>query len=333
MTHPNKEPAQISDRFIAYLREQVNDSEIDYDLPLTQMQGGYETYSYRFKLSGVHKELSKLLVLRLYPQFYGTRNAVWESTVQNVLAREGYPVPWVYFTCTDMAILGGAFFIMEFLPGDLMVTAPMETIPDMLGKTHAALHDIDPNPLIESLGRQGIDENQYRLGSRLNRLNDEAKKFPWLCDGVDWLVENRPPEPEHLTICHSDFHPLNILIQDGQVTGVLDWPGFLVADPALDVANTIVLTTISSKHLFSSTEWGFSSVNWEQAAQLYLDSYQAQRPLDTTHLDYYRVRRCVNALAQGVDGQKVWQHPLIVKDLIEYIHRITGIRMTIPDPV
>ena len=322
---------QISERLIAYLRDEFNDSMIDYDSPLTQLQGGFETYIYRFKLNGVQKELAKPLILRLYPQFYGTRNAIWESTVQNVLAGEGYPVAQAYFTCTDMSILGGAFFIMDFLPGKPMIMAPIETIPEVLGKTHAALHSIEPEPLIKSLSEQGIDKNTCRLSNRFDWLKDRASKLPWIRDGVDWLIKNRPPEPERLAVCHGDFHPLNILIQDGKITGVLDWSNFLIADPALDIANTIVVTTIPSKHLASTVEQDFSSVDWEMAAELYLDAYRSQRLSDSTHLDYYRVMRSVNALIQGFEGQKVWQHPLIVKDLIEYIHKIAGIRITMPD--
>jgi hypothetical protein len=52
-------------------------------------------------------------MLRLYPQFYGTRNAVLEKTTQNILAEEGLPVAHTCFICTDMTILGGAFLIMD----------------------------------------------------------------------------------------------------------------------------------------------------------------------------------------------------------------------------
>ena len=41
--------------------------------------------------------------------------------------------------------------------------------------------------------------------------------------------------------------------------------------------------------------------------------------------------RSIGALIEGFQGQKVWQHPLIVKDLIEYIHKITEIRIKMPD--
>jgi aminoglycoside phosphotransferase (APT) family kinase protein len=322
MRDPEKPLDEISDGLLEYLRDEIRNPTVDYGIPLTQLQGGYETCTYRFELSGVEKELAKPLVLRLYPQFYGTGNAVWESTIQNMLADEGYPVSRVYLTCTDMSVLGGAFLIMAFLEGELMMSAPFETIPGLLGKTHAALHDIDPQPLLNSLRERGLDERRYRLDGRLADLKDRAREYPWLWDAVDWLMENRPPESDRLSVCHGDFHPLNILVRDGRVTGVLDWAGFMVADPIVDVGTTVVLTMISAKHLLALKEW-------ETAVEMYLDAYayRAHRSLDLKQLDYYKVRRCVTALVDGASGQAVWQHPMIVQDLIEYTGEVTGIRV------
>jgi aminoglycoside phosphotransferase (APT) family kinase protein len=320
MNDPEKSLDQISVDLVAYLRDELSNPTVDYEEPLTPLQGGYQTCTYRFMLSGVGQELARSLVLRLYPRFYGSDHAVWESTIQNVLTDQGYPVSRVYLTCTDTSFLGGAFFIMEFLEGEPMMRVPYETIPGLLGKTHAALHDIDPKPLLRSLRELGLDERRYRLAGRLAGLQERARTYPWMGDAVDWLVENCPPEPARLSICHGDFHPLNLLVQDGRVTGVLDWPGFMVADPALDVATTVVLTTISGKVLLSLAEW-------ELAVKMYLDSYQAHRSLDLEHLGYYRVRRCVIGLLDGASGQSVWQHPMIVKDLIECIREVTGIRI------
>jgi aminoglycoside phosphotransferase (APT) family kinase protein len=318
MNDPVRSLAQISTDLVEYLRAELKNPAIGYESPLTRLQGGYETSTCRFKLSGVGQEWARPLVLRLYPQFYGTDKALWESAIQNMLADEGYPVSRVHLTCTDRSVLGGAFFIMELLVGEPMMNAPFETIPGLLGQTHAALHDIDPEPLLHSLRERGWDERRYRLAGRLESLRERANKFPWLCDAVGWLMDHRPPESESLSICHGDFHPLNILVQDGRVTGVLDWAGFMVADPIVDVATTVVLTTISAKHLLSLAEW-------EIAVKMYLDAYRAHRSLDLQYLDYYRARRCAIALVDGASGQPVWQRPRVVQDLLECIHEITGI--------
>jgi aminoglycoside phosphotransferase (APT) family kinase protein len=322
----------LSDKLISYLRARLGNPALDFASPLTRLQGGYETASYRFELDGASEELSRPLVLRLYPQFYGTRSAIWESTVQNGLAEQGYPVAQAHVLCTDLSVLGGAFFVMDHLSGRPLAVAPPESVPGLLGKTHAELHTNDLVPLVEMLREKGIDDDGYRLSSRYDWLKGKAKELPWLRQAVDWLLEQRPPEPERLSVCHGDFHPLNILYADGKVTGVLDWGGFSIADPAYDVGNTVVLITIPSKHLAASMD-GVPSVDFDLMVELYLAAYRTHRPLDSTNLDYYRVRRCVMSLAQGVEGQKVWQHPLIVRDLLAYIHDVTGIQISMPRAV
>lgn len=318
----------LSDKLIVYLRDKLDTPALTLATPLKQLQGGYETASYRLEFSGAPDALSKPLVLRLYPQFYGTRNAIWESTVQNALAADGYPVAQAHVVCTDMTVLGGAFFIMDFLPGQPLIAAPAERMPALLGAMHAALHNTDPAPLLAALNAQGISRDACRIAGRFDWLRDRLAGVPWLHQVADWLLDHRPPESEHPTVCHGDFHPLNILYAEDRVTGVLDWPGFAIADPAYDVGNTIVLLTVPYKNLAASM--GFRPVDWERVVELYLAAYRTHRALNDTYLDCYKVRRCVLALVEGVEGQKVWQHPLIVQDLIATIHDITGIHISMP---
>jgi len=321
----------INEKLLAYLREQLDDGEITYQTAPAQVHGGFETQIYRFQLKDAPGEFSHSLILRLYPAFYGTRNAIWESTIQNVLKAAAYPVAKAHLLCTELSVLGGAFFIMDCLPGEPMVNAPMEMVPYLLGKTHAALHRIDPDPLIQSIHAAGIDRSLLFLDQRFDNFRNRIEKYPWLVDAADWLVENRPPEPPQLVVCHGDFHPLNILVQDGQVTGVLDWPGFLIADPVLDIANTIVLSTIPFKHLAPTLGMEISTIDFEKFAEAYFNVYQAETPINSTHLDYYRVRRCVHALLEGAQGQSAWRHPLIIEDLLEFTHAVTGLNINIPD--
>jgi aminoglycoside phosphotransferase (APT) family kinase protein len=319
----------LTDKFISYLRVKLENPNIDLASPLVRLQGGFETATYRFELENVPDELSRPLVLRLYPDFYGTKNAIWESTVQNLLFENGYPVAQSHLVCTDIFVLGGAFFIMDYLPGKILAAAPRDSVPDLLGRIHAELHNIDPTPLVDVLMNKGIPENEYRTTRRFDWIHDKAEQLPWFRQAANWLLEYRPPEPERLSVCHGDFHPFNLLYEGGEVTGVLDWPGFAIGDPVFDIANTIVIITISAKHLAGSMG-DFSSIDWDLMADLYLDAYRDHRFMDETNLDYYRARRCMLALVQGVEGQQVWQHPLIVQDLLAYIFDITGIQISMP---
>lgn len=324
MTTDQQASPQLAEKLLTYLRHATATPTLTYADPLTQLQGGYETHTYRFRLANPPQELAGALVLRLYPAFFGTHNAMWESTVQRVLAGTGYPVPDVRLTCTDMDVLGGAFFLMSFLPGQPLMTAPPETVPIRLGKLHAALHQLDPAPLVAALTAQEVSPAAYGLARRMTYLQTEAEKHTWLQPLVDWLHDHRPTEPARLAICHGDFHPFNILIDGEQVTAVLDWPNFLIADPLLDVATTLLLITTAGKH-GAATLPGMAHVDWDQVGQLYLGAYQAERELDLTDLAYYQTRRAAHALLEGARGQLVWQQPGVVADLRRLIYDVTGI--------
>ena len=314
---------EMSQTLRAWLRAELGAPRLDYAAPPARLSGGYETYTYRFAVSGAPPPWDTPKVLRLYPARFGTSNALWESTVQNALADAGYPVPRAHVVCTDTTLLGGAFFVMERLPGTLMMHAPPEQIPGLLGRAHARLHDLDPGPLAQALAARGYARQRFSAQSRLDELDRRAAGAPWLREVVGWLDAQRPPEPERLSICHGDFHPLNILVHEGRISGVLDWPGLLIADPLLDMANTILLTVISGKHVLHVDQG-------ERIVRLYLEAYRALRPLDLAFLDYYSARRAVLALTEGADGHPVWRQPPIERDLIAYVEERTGIRVTPP---
>ena len=320
----------ISSKLIRYLRDQLDSTGIGYETPLQQLQGGFETASYSFTMNGVQPDLAVPLVLRLYPEYYGSGNATWESAVQNTLAAEGYPVAKAHLLCTDLSVLGGAFFIMDYLPGVPMISEPMERVPVLLGKTQAALHRINPKPLVRSLVEAGFDESRLFLKGRTGWLVAKAREYPWVREAAEWLGENRPPETERLAVCHGDFHPLNILVKDGAVSGVLDWPGFIIADPALDVATTMVLSTIPFKYVGPQIGIDLTLFDFDNFGNQYLEAYRSEMPLDESHLAYFRTRRCVHALIQGVDGQDVWRYPPVVQDLIGYIQSVSGIQVKMP---
>ena len=192
MNHFNLDTIQLSEKLIAYLGNELENPGLEYAENLKQLQGGYETTIYRFRLKGVGDSYSQPLVLRLYPKFYGTQNATWESTIQNMLVNAGYPVAKAHFVCTDMSILGGAFFIMDYIPGQILMSAPLDTVLETLGKAHAELHKIDPTNLIDSFKEAGVSDYVYGLDSRFNNLRERAKKQPWIQDGVKWLLDHRP---------------------------------------------------------------------------------------------------------------------------------------------
>ena len=316
---------EMSVKLIDYLRKELGSKSVDYLKPLTRLTGGYETFICRFQLRGVDDRLSKPLIIRAYAANSHPYQPLKERMVQNTMADLGYPVPAVHCTCTDKTILGNAFSIMDFSEGKTLLDSntPFDQVCDILGNLHARIHKIDPEPIVSKFTEVGGDIGSINIDVRFEWLgNDVNINFPWLNEAVEWLFENRPNDPESLSVCHCDFHPLNILFKDGQVKAVLDWGAFLIGDPAMDVAYTLH-TAIPAKLIYPD-------IDPVQFTERYLNAYRRTRSLDETNMAYYLTFRNVIALVDGTQGHVVLGHREVVNMLLASIYEITGIKIRIP---
>ena len=321
---PDPTPAEVRRRLLVWLRRRLDAPRVDYALAPSRMPGGTEsgTGTWCFRLTGAPPGLDGTLVLRLYASAQGTGRAVRESRIQTALGRAGYPVPEVHFTCTDRRILGGAFFIMQCLPGERLADAPAEAVPEILCRAHLSLHRIDPAPVVEALREQQVAVVHHRPGEELTRMAERVREHPRLMPLIDWMAQRLPPDPGRRSLYHGDFHPLNVMVRGGEVTGVLDWPNFMVADRTADVGSTMTLG-IPARHLFSPSP---ARRLWDR----YLECYRREASVDLRVLDYYRVRRGLMALLAGAGGRRIWRHREIVRDLIADLRERTGVALAAP---
>ena len=319
----NRRP-DINNNLLAYLRFELDNQQVTFLSSPTPVKGGFDTRIFSFQLKGVPSEVSCPLILRLFGKSSQNR-ATFESAVQNAVADSGYPAPRVFFICTDESVLGGSFMIMELIPGQPMANLPVEIIPEMLAKAHLHLHSIDAEPVRNALDVAGVHRDRYSIEGRFGWIVEriEAGGFDWLQLGLRWIVETRPVDPVRLVVCHGDFHPINILTQEGEVTGVVDWSGFLISDPAYDIGITRVLGTVAAPFLFPE-------VNWIQLFDRYHDYYQRKCPVDPARVEYYEAFRCLWALLEGSEGHAAWGHPETMRRLSEHFEKITRVRLTLP---
>ena len=169
-----------------------------------------------------------------------------------------------------------------------------------------------------------------------------ARSIHGLGNALDWLTAHRPAETARPVICHGDFHPQNILMEDGAVTGVIDWPNTLVADPAYDVATTRIILGLVPLDL--STLPVVARVVLSAARPLllavYLAGYRRGRPIDGRALGYYEAVACMRQLIRISDQRLMAAAagrapgPLDAGSfgdrLCSHFARITGIAPTLP---
>lgn len=93
-----KNLSQVPDNLLFFLRNELGDSKVDYEVSPLPIQVGNETYIFHFKLKHVHPSLSEPLVPRIFRKGLGFRpkHAIMESVVHNSLVDQGLPVPYVH---------------------------------------------------------------------------------------------------------------------------------------------------------------------------------------------------------------------------------------------
>ena len=276
-------PDDIPQRLLADLRGRLDAPELAYAEPPTRILSGAENWIFALRLRGAPAELAGPLILRRYRPSRDPAGLRAEASLQRALAAQGYPAPRVPFVCEDPAALGGAYLLMERLPGRVLVGTASSLLesfgspargarhllrgvyeaahraPRELARLMLRLHALDPAPLIEALDEAGVGLRELTPAGRLADLERRAAaaRLEGLAPPLAWLrercaeppcVEPAPPESEsgRLVLCHGDLHFMNVLVEGPRVTGVVDWSRghFAFADPAFDVGVTRALFSV-----------------------------------------------------------------------------------------
>jgi aminoglycoside phosphotransferase (APT) family kinase protein len=167
----------------------------------------------------------------------------------------------------------------------------------LLAEYHVRLHRLDPQPLVEKLearglgGRMSIDLFYDHIEATIARTHAR-----WLGPGMQWLRAERPPENEHV-ICHGDFHPLNMLVDKGTISGVIDWAWVSVGPPAYDVGASVAIFSHGPIDLPGFLQGPADFVR-RRFIRSYVGEYRKRRPLDVWEVDYYEALRCFGFLVE-----------------------------------
>lgn len=213
-------------------------------LQIERFKGGQSNPTYRLRTP------QRSYVLRRKPSgvlLKGAHAVEREAKVMSALGAADFPVPKVYALCTDDAVIGSWFFVMEMVEGRIFWDASFsETEPgerrhylEAMSGTLARLHSLDPQALgLSEYGRiGGYVERQVARWSR-QYLDDElAGRHPSMDRLVEWLALHIPARDE-TSIIHGDFRADNMIFHptEPRVLAVLDWELSTLGDPLADFA-------------------------------------------------------------------------------------------------
>lgn len=272
-----------------------------------RLMGGFDTLIYAFRISGGSKDLTGPKVVRVFAENKDGNQVVREATFQNAVANSGLPVPKVMYIEGKAKIGSRPFIVMDRAPGRSMMdllTENMRAAPRflvLLAQTHTELHSVSVEEIRHYLEEFGISSEGFSIEGDFGQIERYISdpRFSHIEPGFAWIKENLPEQRNHLSICHGDFHPGNLIVESGEVTGILDWPGARIAEAELDIATTLLLMEVLAPLLAEDSP----SEVFKTLAGGYLQAYTVHRAIDSDRLNYYKAFRALKAFVRGTAGR------------------------------
>ncbi len=169
-----------------------------------------------------------------------------EYRVMDALGPTDVPVPRMRLLCEDAAVIGTAFFVMDYQPGRIYTDRSMPGVApahrraafDDMADVLARLHAVDPAAV--GLGDYGrptayVARQIDRWTRQYRACNLEPE--PAMDRLIDWL-ERHAAVPDETAIAHGDYRLGNLIIDPAEprVAAVLDWELSTLGHPLADLA-------------------------------------------------------------------------------------------------
>ena len=262
---------------------------------------GFDSEIHFLHLAGpaLPDEWARPLVLRVKSDPDRGDEARLEAAVQGWAADHGYPAPRVLRVFDAGELVARPAQVMERLAGSMMLDrvrkAPWQTrrLVRTLAAAQAALHRLPTDGF-----PTGEDLVEHRL--RLPRHVAELLPASGIADGLARIDPLLPRLREGAaSVCHGDFHPLNVLVDGGDV-GVVDWTDAGLGDRHGDVARTLLLFDIAWVAAGSAAERAVLKVFGPRLARGYRRAYERELPLDGAALDRWTPLHLLHGWSQTV---------------------------------
>ena len=250
-----------------------------------------------------------------------------EYRVISALHATGFPVARPHRLCEDDAVIGTAFYVMDYVDGRVLWD---QSLPGMskgerfaiwseLNRVIAQLHMFDYRALgLETFGKSGnYIERQIARWTKQYQAS-ETEPIPAMHDLIAWLPQNIPPETG-TTIVHGDYRLDNVIYhpREPRILAVLDWELSTLGDPLADFAYHCMSWHIPPGQFRGIAGLDLAALGIPTEAQ-YIAMYcerTGRDGIDASHWDFYMAYNLfrIAAILQGiakrvVDGTAASDH-------------------------
>jgi len=221
-------------------------------LVVEQYQGGQSNPTYRITAGNRRYVLRRKPPGKLLPSAHAVDR---EFRVMSALAGTGVPVARMHALCEEDAVIGTAFYVMEYIEGRILwdPTLPGMTPSlraahyDELNRVIAALHQVDYAAIgLGDFGRTGnyIERQVARWSKQYQAAGADR------IDAMDRLIEWLPlhvPGGDETSIVHGDYRLDNVIFHptEPRILAVLDWELSTLGHPLSDFAYQVMAWRLS----------------------------------------------------------------------------------------
>jgi aminoglycoside phosphotransferase (APT) family kinase protein len=210
-------------------------------LEVRQFKGGQSNPTYQLVTPSRKYVLRRKPPGKLLPSAHAVDR---EYKVISALGPTGFPVARTYGLCTDDAVIGTWFYIMDMVEGRILwdqslpqyAPAERRAIFRAKTKTLADLHNTD----YAKIGLQDFGKPGNYMGRQVDRWTKQYKAsetvhIPEVERLIEWLPQTLPAQ-ERTAIVHGDYRLDNMIFHptEPRVAAVLDWELSTLGEPLAD---------------------------------------------------------------------------------------------------
>lgn len=216
-------------------------------LSIEQFKGGQSNPTYKLITPGaVYVMRAKPgPVAKLLPSAHAIER---EFAVMKALAGTDVPVPKMLALCEDEAVIGRAFYVMEFMQGRVLWDQSLPgagkdergAIYAEMNRVMAALHNVD----VAAVGLGGYGKPGNYFERQIGRWSKQyvasvTEPIEAMDRLIEWLPRNIPAsarDESEVSIVHGDYRLDNLVFHptESRVIAVLDWELSTLGHPLAD---------------------------------------------------------------------------------------------------
>jgi aminoglycoside phosphotransferase (APT) family kinase protein len=220
-----------------------------------------------------------------------------EHKIISALGPTEVPVAPALGLCTDEAVNGAPFYVMDFVDGHILrdeaavhaiTPAARRTASLSVARTMAAIHSTDP----DAVGLGDLGKREGYIPRQLKRWYGQWEKSKTrdlpVVDEVHDALQARIPEQGPAAIVHGDYRLDNCMTDDdGEIIAVLDWELCTLGDPLADVGLLMVYWTEADDAQGSMLLTAPTAQEGFLSRKEILDVYADAAGRDVSQVDYY----------------------------------------------